>query len=196
MSHVWRAVPLIAALVLTASCSSGGSPAGESEAETPAQDVASADAEPGTDAGGIARATGEAVAPAAGLPVVTLAEDGTPSIEVPTGAEPPAELTVQTLIKGDGAEVGEGAEVSVQYAGWLWDGTEFDSSWSRGGVPLDARLASGELIEGWVQGLVGQTVRSQVMLIIPPELGYGEADMGTIPPNSTLIFVVDILSAS
>ncbi|MDR1152091.1 MAG: FKBP-type peptidyl-prolyl cis-trans isomerase [Bifidobacteriaceae bacterium] len=192
MSHVWRAVPLIAALVLTASCSSGGSPAGEPEAESPAQEASAA----GGEAAGIPRASGEAVAPAAGLPVVTLADDGTPSIEVPAGTEPPAELTAQTLIKGGGADVAEGAQVSVQYAGWLWDGTEFDSSWGRGGAPLDARLASGELIEGWVQGLVGQTVGSQVMLIIPPALGYGEADMGTIPPNSTLIFVVDILDAS
>jgi peptidylprolyl isomerase len=130
------------------------------------------------------------------LPLVTLSVDGTPSIEIPSGLGEPAELQVQTLIRGAGAEVVEGDEIEAQYGGWLWDGTEFDSSWSRGGVPLEATLKSGQLIDGWVQGLVGQTVGSQVLLVIPPELGYGETDMGAIPPDSTLIFVVDILSAS
>jgi peptidylprolyl isomerase len=187
MLRVWRAVPLIAVLVLAASCSSGEPAEGPDESTDPA-----AESDFSAD---IPRASGEPVPSVEGLPTVTLGADGAPTM-TPAAGDPPTELVVQPLIAGSGEAVPEGAAVSVQYAGWLWDGTEFDSSWGRGGVPLDARLAPGELIEGWVQGLVGQNVGSQVMLIIPPELGYGDTDMGSIPPNSTLVFVVDILSAS
>ncbi|MDR1427465.1 MAG: FKBP-type peptidyl-prolyl cis-trans isomerase [Bifidobacteriaceae bacterium] len=200
MSYTWRVAAAAAALLLTASCATqaGDSTedplAGASDTGTPTSENtdpdASAPAEP------IPRASGEAVAPVEGLPTVTLDESGAPSISVPADAEPPAELVAQTLIKGPGAPVTDGSEISAQYAGWLWDGTPFDSSWDRGGIPLDAVLSSGQLIDGWVVGLIGQTVGSQVLLVIPPELGYGDADMGSIPPNSTLVFVVDILSAT
>ena len=52
------------------------------------------------------------------------------------------------------------------------------------------------VIPGWTQGLAGQTVGSQVLLVIPPDLGYGDQASGSIPANSTLVFVVDILAAS
>ncbi len=139
------------------------------------------------------RAEGEAVEPPAGLPPVTLAENGAPSIVLPV-TEKPAGLVVQPLIIGEGAVVAEGVALSVHYSGWLWDGTLFDSSWDRG-EPATFGFARGSLIDGWVDGLSGQTVGSQVLLIIPPELGYGDADQGTIPPGSTLVFVVDILAA-
>ncbi|WP_372593804.1 FKBP-type peptidyl-prolyl cis-trans isomerase [Actinotalea sp.] len=142
------------------------------------------------------RAEGEAVEPAAGLPLVTLAEDGTPSIEVPEGTEEPTELVTQVLIKGAGAEIEAGQTVTFQYSGWLFDGTVFDSSWANG-APFETQIGTGQVITGWDEGLVGQTVGSQVLLVIPSELGYGESGSGdTIPPNSTLIFVVDILAAS
>jgi peptidylprolyl isomerase len=140
------------------------------------------------------RAEGTAVTPPAGLPVVTLAADGTPSIEVPSDATEPTDLVAQTLIKGDGAEVKSGDTLTVRYTGWLWDGTQFDSSW--GGNPFQTKIGSGSVIQGWDQGLVGQTEGSQVLLVIPPSLGYGDAEQGSIPPNSTLIFVVDILAAT
>ena len=57
-------------------------------------------------------------------------------------------------------------------------------------------LQSGSIIDGWIKGLVGQTVGSQVLLVIPPDLAYGATEQGTIPANSTLVFVVDILAAS
>lgn len=139
------------------------------------------------------RAEGEAVAPPAGLPVVTLAENGAPSIDF-TGASKPAGLVVQPLIVGSGATVEEGQSLTVHYTGWLWDGEQFDSSWDRGASSTFA-LAQGQLIDGWVDGLAGQTVGSQVLLIVPPELGYGDSDQGSIPPGSTLVFVVDILAA-
>jgi len=143
------------------------------------------------------RAEGTAVPPVDGLPVVTLDETGKPSVEIP-GNEPPTELVVQPTIKGTGDVVEEGDALTVQYSGWVWaDGTQFDSSWEKGS-PATFTLAEGQLIAGWVQGLAGQTVGSQVLLVVPPELGYGdeEAGGGSIPPNSTLVFVVDILAAS
>jgi len=140
------------------------------------------------------RAEGQAVAPAAGLPTVTLAENGAPSIE-PVAGDPPADLVVQPLITGTGPAVASGQSVTFQYSGWLWDGTPFDSSWDAGS-PFTTTLGAGQVIPGWDQGLVGQTVGSQVLLVIPPALGYGDQETGSIPPNSTLVFVVDILAAS
>lgn len=135
---------------------------------------------------------GEAVTPAAGLPTVTLDADGKPSITPVAGAAP-TELVVQPLIKGTGAEVTEDQTLTVNYTGWLWDGTQFDSSWDSG-EPVQFALTG--VIPGWTQGLAGQTVGSQVLLVIPPALGYGDQASESIPANSTLIFVVDILAAS
>lgn len=141
------------------------------------------------------RAEGTAVEPPAGLPEITLDDDGKPSVEVPADATEPTELVSQPLIEGAGPAVEAGQTVKVHYTGWLWDGTQFDSSWDRG-APTDMPLVQGQLIDGWVEGLVGKTVGSQVLLVVPPDKGYGEAGSGeTIPPNSTLIFVVDILGA-
>lgn len=141
------------------------------------------------------RAEGESVTPAEGLPVVTLAENGKPSIEIPEGFENATELTAQTLIKGTGPEVQANQTVTAHYTGWLTDGTVFDSSWERD-APASFPLA--RVIPGWQQGLAGQTVGSQVLLVIPAELGYGEQGTpnGSIPGGATLIFVVDILAAS
>lgn len=138
-------------------------------------------------------ADGTPVEPAEGLPAVTLADDGAPSIEA-VDADPPTELVASPTIEGDGKVVEDGDMVLVNYTGWLWDGTEFDSSWSRG-APFSITVGAGQVIEGWETGLAGQTVGSQVLLAIPPELGYGDQDNGTIPPGSTLVFVVDILYA-
>ncbi|GAA2721392.1 FKBP-type peptidyl-prolyl cis-trans isomerase [Cellulomonas aerilata] len=140
------------------------------------------------------RAEGTAVTPPEGLPKVTLAENGAPSIE-PVAGDAPTELVVQPLITGTGPAVQSGQNVTFHYSGWLWDGTPFDSSWDKGSAFTTA-LGTGAVIAGWDQGLVGQPVGSQVLLVIPPALGYGEAEQGSIPANSTLVFVVDILAAS
>ena len=83
--------------------------------------------------------------------------------------------------------------------GWLTNGKQFDSSWDRDST-IDADLFSDssgqhQVIEGWQKGLVGQTVGSQVLLVIPPDQAYGDKEQGPIPANSTLVFVVDILAA-
>jgi peptidylprolyl isomerase len=128
------------------------------------------------------------------LPSRAEGEPGKPTIEIPEGYEAPAELVTQTLIKGDGPVVTEDQTVTAHYTGMLLDGTVFDSSWERG-APTSFSLQ--QVIPGWTQGLAGQTVGSQVLLVIPSELGYGEQGTpdGSIPPNSPLVFVVDILDA-
>lgn len=140
------------------------------------------------------RASGSEVTPPAGLPTVTLAENGAPSIEVGDATEP-TELVSQTLIEGEGPAVEAGQVLTVQYSGWLWDGTLFDSSWENGS-PFSTTIGAGMVIPGWDQGLVGKTVGSQVLLVIPSELGYGETGSGSVPGGATLIFVVDILDAA
>jgi peptidylprolyl isomerase len=140
------------------------------------------------------RAEGEAVEPPEGLPTVELAEDGAPTITVP-GGEPPAELVAQPLIEGTGPVVEAGQQLTVHYTGVLWDGGEpFDSSWDRGS-PATFPIGTGGVIPGWDEGLVGRTVGSQVLLVIPPDKGYGDTGQGSIPGGATLVFVVDILDA-
>jgi peptidylprolyl isomerase len=144
----------------------------------------------------LTRAEGEAVEPEDGLPTVELAEDGAPTITVPD-EDPPEELVVQPLIIGEGADVEAEQTITVHYTGVLWDtGEVFDSSWTRG-TPAPFSIGTGAVIPGWDAGLVGQPVGSQVLLVTPPEYGYGEQGSGeSIPPDSTLVFVVDILDAS
>lgn len=144
----------------------------------------------------LTRAEGTAVAPVAGLPTVTLDDDGAPTITVPD-ADAPAELVAQPLIEGEGAVVESGQTITVHYTGVLWDtGAVFDSSWE-GGSSASFSIGTGGVIAGWDKGLVGRTIGSQVLLVIPPADGYGEAGQGeTIPPNATLVFVVDILDAT
>ena len=144
----------------------------------------------------LARAEGTEVEPEEGLPTVELGEDGDPTIEVPD-EDPPTELVVQPLIEGDGAEVESGQTITVHYRGVLWrNGEEFDSSWGRG-EPAGFTIGTGAVIAGWDEGLVGQTVGSQVLLVVPPDAGYGEEGnpAGGIEGDDTLVFVVDILDA-
>ena len=143
----------------------------------------------------LTRATGEAVADVPeNLPKVTLGEDGKPSIDM-NGQGSVDEQITQTLIKGAGAEITDSNTAVVKYTGWLTDGTQFDSSWDQN-TTFDADVSSsGQIIQGWKDGLIGQTVGSQVLLVIPPDKGYGDTDSGSIPANSTLVFVVDILAS-
>jgi FKBP-type peptidyl-prolyl cis-trans isomerase len=117
-----------------------------------------------------------------------------PTVEVPKGPAP-QKLVVEDLKTGDGAEAKAGDQVSVQYVGVLYDGgKQFDSSWDRG-QPFDFQLGSGQVIPGWDQGVEGMKVGGRRELIIPPNLGYGaQGQPPTIPPNSTLVFVIDLVS--
>lgn len=129
-----------------------------------------------------------------GLPQVVLGADGTPGITIPSSAAPTA-LKVAVLKKGAGAVVAAHATVTVQYVGVVWDknAQPFDSSWKRG-APVDLNVD--QVVPGFRDAIVGQTIGSQVLAIIPPDQGYGAAAQGSIPANSTLVFVIDILGAN
>lgn len=140
----------------------------------------------------LSQATG-AVQPAEpGFPKIALAENGAP--EITQLDEPaPAEFKLSTTIKGAGQVVTLDDLVTVHYSGWVWGGEAFDSSWTRG---EPAQFSLLQVIPGFTKALEGQTVGSQVIAVIPPSEGYGDQAAGSIPPNSTLIFVVDILAST
>jgi FKBP-type peptidyl-prolyl cis-trans isomerase len=132
------------------------------------------------------------------LPTVTAGAAGKgPTITIPKTAAPKT-LQVKTLIKGTGPVVKKGNYIVVQYTGVNYrTGKVFDSSWSRS-APFATVIGEGQVIPGWDTGLVGQTVGSRVMLVIPPADGYGKAGSSSagIKGTDTLVFAVDILSAS
>ncbi len=125
-----------------------------------------------------------------GMPSVVLAPNGAPGIIVP-GTPPPTDLAVEVLKKGAGPAVTADDSIRIHYTGVTWAGREvFDSTWDKGAstaVTLDG------VVEGFAEALEGQTVGSQILAVIPPELGYGDQASGAIPAGSTLVFVIDIL---
>ncbi|MFZ9886001.1 MAG: FKBP-type peptidyl-prolyl cis-trans isomerase [Myxococcota bacterium] len=105
-----------------------------------------------------------------------------------------AALETIDLVLGTGAEATSGTQVQVHYTGWLTDGSKFDSSLDRG-RPFAFALGARQVIQGWDQGVVGMKVGGKRRLTIPPELGYGARGFpGAIPPNSTLIFEVELVA--
>lgn len=122
-----------------------------------------------------------------------------PTIDINTKATPPTSLQVKTIIKGKGAVVKKGDDIAVQYNGYIWrTGKSFQDSWSTADDPFTTVIGEGQVISGWDTGLVGQTVGSRVLLVIPPKDGYGPSGSSTagIKGTDTLVFVVDILAAS
>jgi len=121
------------------------------------------------------------------------------SIPVVQKQEPQAQkimenqLVIADLKIGEGAEAKNGNNVFVHYTGRLLDGTKFDSSLDRG-EPLSFILGQGQVIPGWEQGILGMKVGGKRKLTIPPALAYGERGAGgVIPPNSTLVFEVELV---
>ncbi|MGP4008103.1 FKBP-type peptidyl-prolyl cis-trans isomerase [Streptomyces sp. 4N124] len=128
------------------------------------------------------------------LPKVGANTDGkAPSIQVPK-SDAPKKLVANYVIEGDGAEVAAQDTVLVQYKGVVWDGgKEFDSTYSRKSL---TSFSLQQVVKGWAQGLTGKKVGSRVLIVIPPDLGYGDnppAGSG-IEKGATLVFSVDILA--
>jgi FKBP-type peptidyl-prolyl cis-trans isomerase len=132
------------------------------------------------------------------LPTVKAGATGKgPTITIPKTPAPKT-LQVKTLIKGTGPVVKKGQYLVVQYTGVNYrTGKVFDSSWSRS-EPWATQIGEGQVIKGWDTGLVGQTVGSRVLLVIPPADGYGSAGSSSagIKGTDTLVFAIDIISAS
>jgi peptidylprolyl isomerase len=156
--------------------------------------------------GGSSKAPGIQQAPSAGATQASIpttpkpppALATKPVVTVPKGPAPKT-LVTKDLVPGTGQTVSSGQTITVNYVGVLYKtGKEFDSSWSRN-QPFTTQLIAGAggVISGWVQGIAGMKVGGRRELIIPPSLAYGaKGSPPTIPPNSPLVFVVDLLSVS
>ena len=123
-----------------------------------------------------------------------------PNTKAPTkvtgdGVKTESGLQYWEIVVGTGAVAKEGDRVRVHYTGWLTTGKKFDSSVDAG-RPFTFALGNGEVIRGWDEGVAGMKVGGKRQLRISPELGYGANGTpdGTIPPNSTLIFDVQLLT--
>jgi FKBP-type peptidyl-prolyl cis-trans isomerase len=116
----------------------------------------------------------------------------------PTPAQPPpdpnAKLEIKDLVVGKGAEAKAGDTVKVHYVGTLQNGEEFDASKKHGTEPFTFELGKGRVIKGWDEGVAGMKEGGKRKLVIPPHLGYGARGAGPkIPPNSTLVFEVELV---
>jgi peptidylprolyl isomerase len=132
--------------------------------------------------------------PGNALPQVSLDDLGAPTVRIPRGVDPPSDLAVQPLIRGTGQQVRAGQIVTVEFTAVRWsDGAVVDTTWTEGTPPQSAEIGIGRLVEGWDQGLLEQTVGSQVMLVVPPQSGY--ANTKSRLAGETLVYVVDILDA-
>ena len=111
----------------------------------------------------------------------------------PSAQEPTTDLKIEDIKVGQGQEVKKGDTAQVHYLGTLTNNEKFDSSYDRN-QPFEFQVGAGQVIEGWDQGLLGMKIGGKRKLTIPPNLGYGNQAAGSIPPGSTLIFEIELLS--
>jgi peptidylprolyl isomerase len=140
------------------------------------------------------KADGAPQTPQAGFPTVTLAKNGKPTVTIPK-SDPPTTTSIEVLKKGTGEAVQDGDTVTVQYQGVNWrTGKVFDQSWGRS----IASFSTSGVVPGFKKALVGQTVGSQVVAVIPPADGYGSDgnSQAGIKGTDTLVFVIDILNTT
>jgi peptidylprolyl isomerase len=185
MIHLRLLAPLAALALLVAGCGddkkSGSGSTGTNSATTPTLTQST---------------TTEPVATTGQAPAVANAKDlkSKPQVAKP-GGDPPTSLIKKDLVVGKGPALKKGQTATVQYLGLNWsDGSEFDSSWSRGAQPISFPIGVGQVIPGWDTGVPGMKVGGRRMLVIPPDQGYGpQGAPPDIAPNETLVFVVDLV---
>ena len=126
--------------------------------------------------------------------IVTDGEDKVTGLDFTDTPEPTDELLVATVREGDGPPVEVGQTITANYFGSVYGSdTPFDESFSS--QPFSAPIGVGSLIQGWDQKIPGTPVGSRIIMSIPPELAYGDADQPGIPGGSTLYFVIDVVDA-
>jgi len=156
------------------------------------------------DSGGTAQnaTTTDTGAPAAGSSTSSSASGDCASVQprtddfhqaVTLGTTTKDGLKYGDITVGTGAQAATGQHITMQYTGWLQDGTSFDSSRKQGGSPFPFTLGNGEVIKGWDEGIPGMKLGGVRRLLIPPTLGYGASGSGPIPPNATLTFDVQLI---
>lgn len=118
-----------------------------------------------------------------------------PKVAPAATIDPTTGLGVEDLVVGSGDAAGFGKRVSVHYTGWL-NGAKFDTSLNR--LPMTFRLGVGDVLRGWDLGIIGMKVGGKRKLTVPPALGYGHKGSpgGAIPPDSVLVFEIDLLSVA
>ena len=115
---------------------------------------------------------------------------------IQTPSEPPVDLEVEDIVQGSGPQASAGSFIVVQYVGISCStGLQFDATWDKG-QPYSIELGAGKVIKGWDEGIVGMAVGGRRLLTIPPEKAYGSSGSGSgsIGPNETLLFIVDLLA--
>jgi len=135
---------------------------------------------------GLTAAQVDALKNAPGKITFTAPYDGEPTSKTTN----PEGLIIEVFAEGEGDEAKEGSEVAVHYTGWMENGFEFDSSFKRGKT-IDLELGTGRVIKGWEQGLLGIKKGGKRRLTIPAALGYQDRGKGPIPPDTTLVFIVE-----
>lgn len=176
-------VPLLVLALAAAGCGD----------ETTAADIRKSDTEhvAGAEGGGSTTTVGvDALSRA-----ISTDLDDEPKI-VKVSGDAPTSLVKKDIVQGDGAEAKVGDTVEVRYSLVVWgDDQKVDSSWDRTPNSTSFPLEEGGLIDGWIKGVPGMKVGGRRLLVVPPEQGYGAQGTpdGSVPPNSTLIFVIDLV---
>lgn len=145
---------------------------------------------------------GDVTAPTPGSKPATEVYAASLGVDITQMTKKSDDLYVQDLVVGTGADVTAGHVLGVTYTGWFTNATQFDSN--VGGTPLSFTLGAGQVILGWDLGLPGMKVGGKRRLVIGSDLAYGSGGAGcdpnrtprcVIPPNSTLVFDVQVLSS-
>lgn len=142
-----------------------------------------------------ARSVGDANVQETTLPTVEYARDGEPSIKISKDLKEPATTEIAQLKSGGVQQVEKGAQVVIQFVAQRWDtGEVIDTTWAKDAGPVTVQVGADQIIRGLDEAIIGSPVGSQIMAVIPPEAGFGQAESEL--SETTLVYVVDILSAS
>ncbi len=142
-----------------------------------------------------ARSVGDVNAQEATLPSVSYESNGEPKIQIAKDLQEPTNTVISQLKSGGVQQVEKGSQVVMQFVAQRWDNGEvIDSTWTKASGPVTVQVGADQIISGLDEALVGSPVGSQIMAIIPPEAGFGQAESEL--SNTALVYVVDILAAS